>query len=113
MATSVKAGALLRASAGCVTGRAPERDKGEERSMVCTVKAFNAMFNKDLTEEQGWQFMVLLKMSRSKAGHVKLDDYVDEAGYAALAAEAAQSERGQAMDAGMYEHSQGESETSD
>ena len=60
----------------------------EERSMKVTVNAFNAMFGKDLTETQGWQFMTLLKMGRSTAGY-NADDYVDGAAYFALAGESA------------------------
>ena len=52
------------------------------------------MFNKDLTEEQGWQFMVFLKISRAKAGTFKADDYTDMAAYAALSGEAAAKHRG-------------------
>ena len=42
-----------------------------------------------LTEEEGWIFMVFLKLARSQQGEFKLDDYVDMAAYAALAGESA------------------------
>ena len=70
--------------------RGEERDSdGGERSMAATVNAFNAMFGHSLTEEQGWQFMVLLKMARSKGGKFRADDYSDQTGYSALAGECA------------------------
>lgn len=69
--------------------RAASRDCDGERSMERTVKAFNAMFGKDLTTVQGWQFMELLKMARSVGGAYREDDFVDGVAYAALAGEAA------------------------
>lgn len=68
--------------------RAAQRDSAEgERSMAACVNAFNAMFGKDLTETQGWQFMVLLKMARSR-NKFNPDDYEDGAAYTGLAGEA-------------------------
>lgn len=68
--------------------RATQRDSAEgERSMAACVSAFNAMFGKDLTETQGWQFMVLLKMARSR-NKFNPDDYEDGAAYTGLAGEA-------------------------
>jgi len=63
--------------------------KLEERSMKATVAAFNALTNHQLTEEQGWQFMVILKLARANGGRFHLDDYQDGAAYCALAGEAA------------------------
>lgn len=80
---------LLVEGASCIGDRASERDTESERSMARTVKAFNAMFNKDLTETEGWQFMELLKMSRSVGGKFREDDFIDGAAYAALAGECA------------------------
>lgn len=68
--------------------RAAQRDSTDgERSMAACVNAFNAMFGKDLTETQGWQFMVLLKMARSR-NKFNPDDYEDGAAYTGLAGEA-------------------------
>lgn len=68
--------------------RAAQRDSAEgERSMAACVNAFNAMFGKDLTETQGWQLMVLLKMARSR-NKFNPDDYEDGAAYTGLAGEA-------------------------
>lgn len=60
-----------------------------ERGMSKVVAAFNALEGTSLTEVQGWQFMVLLKLMRSSQGLPLLDNYVDMANYAALAGEAA------------------------
>ena len=84
IATAIK---ILENASDCIGDRATERDTDSERSMASTIKAFNGMFDTNLTERQGWQFMVLLKMSRSKAGSFKLDDFIDGAAYSALAGE--------------------------
>lgn len=68
--------------------RAAQRDSEDgERSMKACVDAFNAMFGHNLTETQGWQFMVLLKMARSR-NKFNPDDYEDGAAYTGLAGEA-------------------------
>lgn len=69
--------------------RAAERDSHTERSMVATVNAFNALYDKNLTEVEGWMFMVMLKAARAKGGELRVDDYIDGASYFALAGEAA------------------------
>lgn len=76
-----------------LSDRAAERDSESERSIVAAVNSFNAMFGTNITEEQGWQFMVFLKISRSKQGMFKADDYTDMAAYAALSGEAAAKSR--------------------
>jgi hypothetical protein len=68
-------------------------DKQEERSMGKTVAAFNALTGHSLTEEQGWLFMVTLKMARAQQGYYKDDNYLDGTAYFALAGEAASVER--------------------
>lgn len=89
-----RADEILAAGAKHLADRAATRDQPEgERSMARTVAAFNAMYGKGMTVEQGWQFMVLLKMARSAAGAFNLDDYEDGAAYFALAAEDAYRER--------------------
>lgn len=65
-----------------------------ERSMSATVEAFNAIAGTELTEEQGWMFMALLKIVRSQQGAFKADNYEDLAAYAGLMAEAGYSSRG-------------------
>lgn len=59
--------------------------------MAAAVKAFNALTNAALTEEEGWLFMVLLKLSRSRCGRHQIDDYIDGAAYMMLAGEAAEA----------------------
>jgi len=56
--------------------------------MSRTVAAFNGLTGHTLSEVQGWQFMVLLKLARANGGAFHLDDYIDGAAYAALAGEA-------------------------
>ena len=80
---------LLQTACYQIGDRASERDTETERSMCSTVNAFNALYGTNLTEEQGWMFMVFLKASRSKGGRVRVDDYVDGSAYFALAGEAA------------------------
>jgi hypothetical protein len=68
--------------------RAQLRDKPEgERSMESIVKTFNALTGKDLTEAEGWEFMVILKMVRGRQGKFNEDDYTDMAAYSGLLGE--------------------------
>lgn len=60
-----------------------------EQSMAKTVKAFNALTDHELTEEEGWLFMGLLKKARSTQGAFREDNFIDEAAYATLRAAAA------------------------
>ena len=79
--------------------RAADRDVARERSMAATVGAFNAIHGTNLTEAQGWSFMTLLKMKRSFTGDVfRNDDFLDEAAYTALRAEARMMECAQLQD---------------
>jgi hypothetical protein len=82
---------ILKTGATTIGNRAKERDDAEqgERSMAATVRAFNAIYGLDLTETQGWMFMVFLKAARAKEGQFNLDDYIDGAAYFALAGESA------------------------
>jgi hypothetical protein len=81
---------ILAAAAQHMLGRAATYDKPEgERSMGATVKAFNAVTGRDLSESEGWLLMALLKMVRSEqrtAAH--RDSLEDLTAYAALMAEA-------------------------
>lgn len=64
------------------------RDQPEgERSMACIVRTFNALTGHELTESEGWEFMVLLKMVRGRQGHFNKDDYVDGSAYFSLLGE--------------------------
>lgn len=67
--------------------RGKSYDKGEERSMPAIVAAFKAVTGHDLTVQQGYLFMIILKAVRSQQGADKLDNWVDMAAYAALSGE--------------------------
>lgn len=85
---------ILQAAAGHMQDRAATYDKPEgERSMGATVEAFKAVTGHQLTEEQGWLFMVLLKAVRSQQGGLRMDSYEDGAAYFSLAGEAAARDR--------------------
>jgi len=88
-----KASIILDTASNLLKERGKQRDSEEgERSMAATVKAFNALKGTTLSEVDGWQFMELLKISRSCQGGHQPDDYIDGAAYAALAGEAADTD---------------------
>lgn len=90
----MKANDFLGKASYHMRDRAATYDKPDgERSMGRTVAAFNAITGHQLTEEQGWLFMGLLKMARSQQGGYKADNYEDEAAYAALRGECAYRDR--------------------
>ncbi|MEQ8511538.1 MAG: DUF6378 domain-containing protein [Algiphilus sp.] len=80
---------ILQAGIRAMQDRAATRDSESERSMRRAVDGFNALTGHQLTERDGWQFMEILKIARSRNGGHNPDDYVDGAAYAALAGEAA------------------------
>jgi len=85
---------ILKAAAAHMQDRAATYDKPEgERSMGATVEAFKAVTGHQLTEEQGWLFMALLKAVRSQQGSLRMDSYEDGAAYFALAGESAARDR--------------------
>lgn len=79
---------ILRTAVNVIEARGSLRDSGQERSMARTVAAFNALTGHTLSEVDGWTFMVVLKLAREQSGH-DADNWVDAAGYIALAGEAA------------------------
>ena len=84
---------FLEKGVGHMKDRASQRDSEDgERSMKRCVEAFNALECTNLTETQGWKFMVMLKMARSVSGDFTADDYEDMAAYAGLAGESASME---------------------
>ncbi|WP_312139930.1 DUF6378 domain-containing protein [Stutzerimonas nitrititolerans] len=90
----MKAHQILEAGLGHMKDRSATYDKpAGERSMGATVDAFRVITGHDLTEEQGWLFMGLLKMVRSQQGGFRADNYEDLAAYAGLQGEAAWAER--------------------
>lgn len=80
---------ILREAAATIEQRAQLRDMpGGERSMRRAVEAYTALRGSEMTGElDGWIFMICVKLARATAGKPHLDDLVDLAGYAALAAE--------------------------
>lgn len=90
----MKAHEILQAGVQHMQDRASTYDKPEgERSMPATVAAFNAITGHELTAEQGWIFMALLKAVRSQQGEYREDSYQDGAAYFALAGEQAAEDR--------------------
>jgi hypothetical protein len=78
---------LLCDAASLIEQRGADRDLPQERSMRRAVSAFNALTGRDLSETQGWLFMVVLKLSRALGGRFNQDDLLDCAAYVALALE--------------------------
>lgn len=90
----MKAHEFLEAGIGHMKDRAATYDAPSgERSMEKTINIFNELLaeklRKPLSEEDGWNFMEILKLVRSKQGEFKADSYEDRAAYAGLAGEAA------------------------
>lgn len=82
---------FLQHAAGTLAERGKQYDVGgkQERSMGKAVAAFNAVHDADgaqLTEQQGWAFMLLLKLVRG-AHKPHADSALDLVGYSALYAE--------------------------
>lgn len=78
---------ILDTATATLKERAKERDVESERAMAKTVAMFNASEPQQLTEVQGWKFMIFLKMARASQGQYRMDDYVDLSAYAALMGE--------------------------
>ena len=99
MRSKVEAADVLEAGAKHMRDRAATYDKKDgERSIPATVTAFNAITGHNLTAEQGWLFMAVLKAVRSQQGDYKADSYEDGAAYFALAGEQASMDRGEWYD---------------
>jgi hypothetical protein len=61
---------------------------GGERSMGKTIAAFNAITGRDLSEQDGWLLMLLLKQVRQwSTTQFHQDSALDSVAYAALLAE--------------------------
>ena len=85
--TAASAPYFLNSALAAISQRAASRDQDQERSMARTVSVFNAITGMELSELDGWKFMIALKLARSAQGSFHEDDYVDLCGYAALAGE--------------------------
>ena len=86
---------LLDAARGIQASRAKEYDQpGGERSMGRTVAAFNAVTGRDLTEAEGWMFMIQLKLVRGQSAKTPHQDSAEDAvSYSALYGEARLADR--------------------
>lgn len=92
----MKASDILTAGAGHLKDREATYDQpGGERSIPNVVTAFNALTGHNLTAEQGWLLLLLLKAGRSQQGGYKADNYEDGAAYFALMGEQAAGDRGE------------------
>ena len=84
---------FLERAADLMLERGQEYDSPDgERSMAATVAAFNVLTGNILSEQEGWLFMLLLKLARqhqSPGWHQ--DSSEDAIAYAALMAEAWQN----------------------
>ncbi|HET8685156.1 MAG TPA: DUF6378 domain-containing protein [Methanosarcina sp.] len=79
---------FLEEASETMKARAKLRDaEGGERSMARTVAIFNAWTGNNLSEEDGWRFMIALKQAREIQGKFNRDDYVDMAAYTGLLGE--------------------------
>jgi hypothetical protein len=92
-ASPTTAPSILEAAAGHMRDRAATYDKPEgERSMGATVQAFKAITGHELTEEQGWLFMICLKLVRGVSDKT-LDSQEDLVACCALMGECVARER--------------------
>lgn len=84
------ADSLLHRAADIMAERGKQYDstgQNKERSMGRIVAAFNALYGTSLTEQQGWHFMLLVKLARQQT-RPHADSMEDAIAYAALAGEA-------------------------
>lgn len=84
-----KAHEILQAAEGHLRDRALRYDRDGERNIQKVVDAFLTFTGKSLTTEEGWLFMILLKIARSQQGAYRADNYEDGAAYFGLMGEAA------------------------
>ena len=92
LASPIGADEILQVATEAIVQRGVMYDstgQQQERSMGKVVAMFNAMTGHELTNEQGWKSMCLLKLARSEQGEFSLDSFIDLAAYAALAGEEA------------------------
>lgn len=90
MADTTTAPDILHRALEVFQERGQQRDAPNgERSIPAVVKAFGILTGIEMTDQQGWLFMALVKIKRSQSGKPDADHYVDGANYVALAGEAA------------------------
>lgn len=91
-----KASGFLEEAKDQMDARAKLRDTpGGERTAKKIADVFNAITGSNITEEDAWTFLIVLKMVRAQSGKYNRDDYVDMAAYASLAGETASKRKGQ------------------
>ena len=86
---NIDAVGILKKSCEHLSDRASSYDKNGGRSIPRIVKSFNAVTGHNLTAEQGWLFMSLVKIVRTQQGDYRADNYEDLAAYSALMGEQA------------------------
>lgn len=91
---------ILEKAARIQVARGAQRDSESERSMPKCVEIFAAVTDIDMTESEGWLFMLCLKLARAQQGGYVADDYDDAVGYAALLGESAAKEAWDEEDTG-------------
>lgn len=90
------AGGFLGEAQEQMNARAKLRDTpGGERTAKKIAEVFNAITGHNLTEEDSWTFLIVLKMVRARAGKYNRDDFVDLAAYSSLMGESASKRKGQ------------------
>jgi hypothetical protein len=84
---------FLERAADLMLERAKQYDNPEgERSMARAVASFNVLTGNILSEQEGWMFMLLLKLARqSQSDEWHKDSSEDAIAYAALMAESWQN----------------------
>ena len=90
MQTANSAEQLLRKAGEIMAERGKQYDstgQNRERSMGRIVAAFNCLYGTSMTEQQGWYFMLLVKLARQET-KPHADSMEDAIAYAALAGEA-------------------------
>lgn len=79
---------FLEEAARQMKERAALRDSPNgERVVETIVEMFNSLTGHELSEADGWKFLLLLKLVRSENGKYHADDYVDLAAYSVLLGE--------------------------
>lgn len=81
---------ILSVARKTIDSHIEDRDSGEERTMKQIVDGFNLLTGQDLTEHDGYIFMVCLKLVRMERDKGLMDNYVDAAAYLQLASETVQ-----------------------
>ena len=88
MNTLINANGLLMAAEATLQQRGNDYDQPQgERSMAHCVRVYNAITGQQMSEREGWLFMMALKLARAQKGAPKADTYIDMSAYGALLGE--------------------------